>query len=68
MDQKTAALATLVGTLFAATATSAESKLDARTARELAILARVLENRLSEGRKALAQVVPVVEADGQYAA
>jgi hypothetical protein len=68
MDRKTAVLATLVGTLFAATTSSAEAKLDARTARELAVLSRVLERRLSEGRKALAQVVPVIEHNDQYAA
>lgn len=54
MDPKTAILAALIGGILLAVCNSpATAEVDARTAREIAVLSRVLEKRLSHTRQSL---------------
>jgi len=56
MDNNTAILAALFGgVLLATNMPSMAASLDPRTAREIRVLSRVLENRLRDGRQSLVQ-------------
>jgi len=59
MENTTAMLAMVFGmSLFTANAVGeATAKVDARTARELAVMSRILEKRLGETRQSLAAAV-----------
>jgi hypothetical protein len=72
LERSTALLAAVFGaSLLTATAGAAQSTsaLDAQRAREIAVLSRVLERRLGDVRRSMANVaevkIPTTSADGE---